>query len=91
MGPIEHNSTYPLSSEPAEGYGGKPQERSGKVILTNATNGKHICVTNEGFEHVANRESATKFNDHAEAALKAADLITKIKAKQAAAQIDQAA
>ena len=80
MGPIETNSNYPLSSEPAEGYGADPLSRTGKVILTNALNGKHIRVTEDGYEHVADRKDATQFNDHSEAAVKAGQLVTAAKA-----------
>ena len=80
MGPLEHNANYPLSSEPAEGYGAHPLSRTGKVILTNALNGKHIRVTEGGYEHVADRKDATQFNDHSEAAVKAGQLVTAAKA-----------
>ena len=83
MGPIETNANYPLSSEPAEGYGGDPLTRTGKVILTNALNGKHIRVTEGGYEHVADRKDATQFNDHSEAAVKAGQLVTAAKAARA--------
>lgn len=82
MGPIEHNATYPLSSEPAEGYGTSPETRTGKVILTNATNGKHVRLTEDGFEHVTDRLEATQFNGHSEAAIKAAELVAAAKASQ---------
>lgn len=82
MGPIEHSNTYPLSSQPAEGYGSDPAERSGNVILTNALNGKHVRLTETGFEHVADRKDATQFGNHAEAALKAAELVANSKARQ---------
>ena len=81
MGPIETNTNYPLSTEPAEGYGTDPQTRSGKVILTNALNRKFVIVTDGGHEHTSQRELATRFNDHSEASLKAAELVTAAKAK----------
>ena len=49
MGPIETNANYPLSSEPAAGYGSDPATRNGEVILTNSLNGKHIKVTADGY------------------------------------------
>lgn len=87
MGPIETNSNYPLSSEPAEGYGADPLTRTGKVILTNALNGKHIRVTEDGYEHVTDRLEATQFNGHSEAALKAAELVTAAKVARAQQEI----
>ena len=83
MGPIEANTNYPLSSEPAEGYGSDPVGRSGKVILTNALNGKHIIVTEHGYSFTADRKEATKFDNHSEADIKAAELVSAAKAKQA--------
>ena len=83
MGPIESNTNYPLSSEPAEGYGSDPVGRNGKVILTNALNGKHIIVTEGGYRFTADRKEATQFDSHAEAAVKAAELVAGAKAKQA--------
>lgn len=79
---FETGSNYPLSSEPTEGYGADPLTRTGKVILTNALNGKHIRVTEDGCEHVADRKDATQFNDHSEAAVKAGQLVTEAKARQ---------
>jgi len=83
MGEIQAGSTYPLSSEPAEGYGSDPVGRNGKVILTNALNGKHVIVTEHGCNFTADRKEATQFDSHAEAAIKAAELVSATKAKQA--------
>jgi len=83
MGEIQAGSTYPLSSEPAEGYGSNPVGRNGKVILTNALNGKHIIVTEDGYRFTADRKAATQFDSHAEAAIKAAELVSAAKARQA--------
>jgi len=81
MGPIETNANYPLSSEPAEGYGADPATRTGKVILTNALNGRFIIVTADGFEHTNVRAEATKFDNHSDASIKAGALVTAAKAK----------
>jgi len=91
VGPIESNANYPLSSEPAAGYGSDPATRNGEVILTNALNGKYIKVTADGYEHVTDRAEATRFADHSAAALKAGELVTAAKAKQAASQQDKLA
>ena len=83
MGEIEANKNYPLSSQPAEGYGSDPAERSGKVILSNTLNGKHIIVTEHGYSFTADRKEATQFDSFAEADLKAAELVSAAKTKQA--------
>ena len=82
MGNVESNSNYPLSPEPAAGYGSDPATRNGEVILTNALNGKHIKVTADGCEYVSDRAEATRFADHSVAALKAGELVSAAKAKQ---------
>jgi hypothetical protein len=81
---FERGGTYPLSSEPAEGYGTDPLTRSGKVILTNALNRKHVIVTDDGYELTSDRKEATRFDNHSEAAVKAAELIKVAKEKLAA-------
>ena len=91
MGQIEINNTWPLSSEPAAGYGSDPATRNSEVILTNVLNGKHIKVTADGYEHVTDRAEATRFADHSVAALKAGELVSAAKAKQAASQQDKLA
>jgi hypothetical protein len=80
---FETSGTYPLSSEPAEGYGTDPLTRSGKIILTNALNHKFVIVTADGYEHTTVRAEATEFDDHSAASLKAAELVAAARAKQA--------
>ena len=80
-GHFETGGIYPLSTEPAEGYGSDPLTRTGKVILTNALNGKFVVVTADGYEHTIVRADATKFDNHAEASLKAAKLVAEARDK----------
>jgi hypothetical protein len=53
------------------------------VILTNALNRKHIVINEGGHSYTDDRNEATKFDNHIEAALKAAELVAAAKAKQA--------
>jgi hypothetical protein len=73
---FETGGTYPLSSEPAEGYISDPKERDGKVVLVNALNSKFIQLhEGGGFEYVSDRAAATKFDNHSEAAVTAGRLV----------------
>lgn len=77
-GHFETNGIYPLSTQPAEGYGSDPLARGGKVIISHV-NGKHLQLNDseQGYTLVESREGATKFDDHSIASLEAAKLITK--------------
>ena len=77
-GHFEQSGIYPLSTQPAEGYGTDPLTREGKVIISHI-NGKHLQLNDseQGYTLVESRESATKFDDHSIASLEAAKLIAK--------------
>lgn len=80
-GHFETNGIYPLSTQPAEGYGSDPLVRGGKVIISHA-NGKHLQINDseQGYTLVESREGATKFDDHSIANLEAGKLIAKARA-----------
>jgi predicted DNA-binding WGR domain protein len=65
---------FPLSVEPAEGYGVDPLTRSGKTVITH-TNRKFIQVLDDGHRFVSDRKEATHFDNYAQASLTAANLI----------------
>lgn len=69
---------FPLSVEPAEGYGVDPLTRSGKTVITH-TNRKFIQVLDNGHRFVSDRSKATLFDNYTLASLAAADLIEREK------------
>lgn len=77
-GKFETSGIFPLSVEPAEGYGVDPITRSGKVVITH-TNRKFIKVLNDGHQFVSDRSKATLFDNYTLASLAAADLIEREK------------
>ena len=72
---------YPLSTEPAEGYGTDPASRKGRVVITH-TNGKFIRLTDNGHAFVEHRADASQFDDHAVASLAAGKLLDAERAKR---------
>ena len=72
---------FPLSVEPAEGYGSDPLTRSGEVVITH-TNRKFIKLDKHGHTFVAGRSDATRFDNYSRASLVAADLIEQEKSKR---------
>ena len=72
---------FPLSVEPAEGYGVDPLTRSGEVVITH-TNRKFIQVLDDGHRFVSDRKEATRFDNLSRASLVAADLIEQEKRKR---------
>lgn len=86
-GHFETNGIYPLSTQPAEGYGSDPTTRKGKVILGHV-NGKFVKLddTEAGHTIVVNRAEATQFEDDTVASLEAAKLLTKAREAHAAKQ-----
>lgn len=79
---FETSGIYPLSVEPAEGYGSDPLTRTGEVVITH-TNRKFIKLDKHGHTFVTDRNSATRFKGYAEATQAATDLIEQEKAKRA--------
>ena len=73
-GRFETSGIYPLSVEPAEGYGSDPTTRTGQVVITH-TNRKFIKVVEGGHVFVTDRSDASRFDDYSRASLVAADLI----------------
>ena len=73
-GRFETSGIYPLSVEPAEGYGSDPTTRSGQVVITH-TNRKFIKIVEGGHTFVAERSEASRFDNYSRASLVAADLI----------------
>lgn len=86
-GHFETNGIYPLSTEPAEGYGTDPTTRSGKKILAHV-NGKFVKLddTEAGYTIVVNRAEATQFEDDTVASLAATKLIQTAREAHAAKQ-----
>jgi len=80
-GRFETNGIWPLSLEPAEGYGSDPLARSGEVVITH-TNRKFIKLDKHGHTFVADRSAATRFDNYSRASLVAADLIEQEKSKR---------
>ena len=72
---------YPLSVEPAEGYGSDPATRSGQVVITH-TNRKFIKIVESGHVFVEDRKDASCFDNYSRASLVAADLIEQEKSKR---------
>lgn len=80
-GRFETSGIYPLSVEPAEGYGSDPATRSGQVVITH-TNRKFIKVVEGGHVFVEDRKDASRFDNYSRASLVAADLIEQEKSKR---------
>ena len=80
-GRFETSGIFPLSVEPAEGYGSDPATRKGQVVITH-TNRKFIKVVEGGHVFVAERSEASRFDDYSRASLVAADLIEQEKSKR---------
>ena len=80
-GRFETSGIWPLSTEPAEGYGVDPASRNGRVVITH-TNGKFIRLTDNGHAFVEHRADASQFDDHAVASLAAGKLIEAERAKR---------
>jgi hypothetical protein len=73
-GRFETSGIFPLSVEPAEGYGSDPLTRSGKIVITH-TNRKFVKVVEGGHTFVEDRKDASRFDNYSKASLAAADLI----------------
>lgn len=80
-GRFETSGIYPLSVEPAEGYGSDPATRSGQVVITH-TNRKFIKIVEGGHSFVEDRKDASRFDNYSRASLVAADLIEQEKSKR---------
>ena len=83
-GKFETSGIYPLSTEPAEGYGVDPATRNGEVVITH-TNRKFVKLTDDGHDFVEHRGDATRFPDHSAASLAAAKLIERVRGEKLAA------
>lgn len=73
-GRFETSGIYPLSVEPAEGYGSDPTTRKGQVVIIH-TNRKFIKIVEGGHVLVADRSEASRFDNFSRASLVAAELI----------------
>ena len=80
-GRFETSGIFPLSVEPAEGYGSDPATRKGEVVITH-TNRKFIKIVEGGHTSVEDRKDASRFDNYSRASLVAADLIEQEKSKR---------
>jgi hypothetical protein len=83
-GNFETNGSWPFSSEPAEGYGSDPLTRKGEVVISHATSRKFVSIIPGGLKLVSDRSDATRFKNHADAAIKAGELLDAAREKAAA-------
>lgn len=80
-GRFETSGIFPLSVEPAEGYGSDPATRKGEVVITH-TNRKFIKTVEGGHTFVEDRKNASRFDNYSRASLVAAELIEQEKSKR---------
>ena len=86
-GHFETSGIYPLSTQPAEGYGSDPTTRKGLKIIAHV-NGKFVKLenTDTGFTLVSDRAEASTFEDDTVANLEAAKLLKIARDNHAAKQ-----
>ena len=73
-GHFQQDTLYPLSTEPAEGYGADPLTRTGEAIIVHAAARKFVSIIPGGLQLVSDRKDATRFKDYSAASIKAGKL-----------------